>query len=651
MIPEAQTAATALPPFISSFHRKTRGCSPGRVYCPGAPRAFRGTSPAEPFSTHMIPTRFTSRDKSRTRFILCAAFTAAVCWVAAPADVSAQPLAPPAAAPAFSQIIIFGDDFSDNGNFRHRAEDDWNLSYPGGAYNYSDGRFTNSSDTSPGSDLYSGLWHEQLSRIFLGRSAETPREEGGNVFAFAGSTTEDGTRKKSIVGIFGNDVDVTVDNMSEQVDDYITRRGVDPNALFVLWAGANDLLHEDDPANVAATAGRVALLMNRLADAGARKFLIPNVPPLGALPLFGDDGDAQEAKNTASAEYRAELQSSLAAVVDDLAARGVQAQLYAVDVWSLFIREAADPLCYGFTDIHHPAQGEDVDPDKHLFWDEEHFTTAAHYHIALEANRVLTGTAVAPGRTVNLSTRVALTDGTVAFGGFIITGTEPKRVLIRGIGPSLRDRGISNALGNPLIQLFDSNGEPGPVNEDWQDSPQADEIAATGLAPDHRLESALLRTLAPGSYSVRLRGDSGPGVGLVEIYDLNTEADSTLANVSTRGPVGTGDNVMVAGMIIDSGGEAIVVVRAIGPSLAAAGVAAPLQDPILDLRNSNGDLISTNDNWKDGQAVAARATLLAPSDEREAVITASVTPGSYTAIVRGRDDTVGEALVEVYRLP
>ena len=177
-------------------------------------------------------------------------------------------------------------------------------------------------------------------------------------------------------------------------------------------------------------------------------------------------------------------------------------------------------------------------------------------------------------------------------------------------------------------------------------------LPATGVAPKNDLESAIVLTLAPGSYTARLTGvTGGTGIGVVEVYDLDAAANSNLANVSTRGAVGTGDNVMIAGVIIGSGGDPITVVRAIGPSLSNAGITSPLQDPIIQLYNSDGTLLVTNDNWRDGQPTAAKATLLQPSDDFESVIIASLAPGNYTAVVSGKDNTTGVGLVEVYRLP
>jgi hypothetical protein len=190
------------------------------------------------------------------------------------------------------------------------------------------------------------------------------------------------------------------------------------------------------------------------------------------------------------------------------------------------------------------------------------------------------------------------------------------------------------------------------TNDDWKNSSDATEIMNTGMAPPRDLESAIIASLAPGNYTVALAGkDGGTGNGLIEIYDLASASSSTLANVSTRGYVGTGDNVMIGGLIIDSGEFPIVVLRALGPSLAAAGIAEPLPDPTIELYDQDGTLLASNDNWKQGQPQSVVATQLAPSDDREAVIVAFTPPGNYTAVVRGKDDATGVALVEAYRLP
>ena len=567
------------------------------------------------------------------------------------AAASAHAQTPSPTPPTFSKIIVFGDSLSDVGNLRDRMEDK-GFNYPGGEYNYSDGRFTNSSDTDPSSETYVGVWHEQLARDFLNLPRATHSQDGGDAFAFGGATTRDGTSDFSIVGLFGNDITVTIDNMGKQVDDYLASRVIDPTALYIVWGGGNDLFNDDSSSNVTATSGRMAMLVSRLAEAGARNFLVPNVPPLGGVPRYEDDRETQDEKNEASADYRGQLDADLDATLASLAAQDItNAAIYRMDVWALFVRFAIDPSAFDFENIRDPARGEDVDPDKYAFWDDLHPTTAGHFQIAKEANRVLSGAVAPASRALNVSTRVTVGSAdNVAIGGFIVTGTEPKRVILRGIGPSLAQDGVQGTLADPTIELFDAAQTSLAVNDNWRDT-QAAEIIATTLPPENDLESAIVQTLPPGDYTVVLSGkDAGVGVGLVEIYDLDSAADSTLANLSTRGAVGTGEDVMIGGVIIGDGENPIVVVRAIGPSLASATVTNPLQDPVLELYDNNGVIIGQNDDWGTGQRLAAKATLLVPNDERESVVVASLAPGNYTAIVRGANDTTGVGLVEVYRI-
>jgi hypothetical protein len=225
-------------------------------------------------------------------------------------------------------------------------------------------------------------------------------------------------------------------------------------------------------------------------------------------------------------------------------------------------------------------------------------------------------------------------------------------VLIRGIGPSLTGSGLQNVLGDPTLELFTQANTSLAINDNWKTAQEA-EIAATGLAPQNDLESALIRSLPPGQYTAVLSGrNGGSGIGLVEIYDLDAAGDASLANISTRGFVGVGDNVLIGGFIVGSGEGPIGVVRAIGPSLINFGIANALLDPTIELHNGNGDEIGFNDNWKDGQTSAAtRAIGLTPTDDREAALVASLNPGNYTVIVRGKNNTTGVALVEAYRIP
>jgi hypothetical protein len=240
----------------------------------------------------------------------------------------------------------------------------------------------------------------------------------------------------------------------------------------------------------------------------------------------------------------------------------------------------------------------------------------------------------------------------VLIGGFIITGTEAKRVILRAIGPSLTRRGVANALTDPILSLFDANDNLIAENDNWRDTQQA-EILATQIPPTDDRESAIVMILPPSRYTALVVGkNSTSGIGLVELYDLDPTVGSILANISSRGFVGTGNNVLIAGFIIrPNGTSANVVLRAIGPSLSASSVSGTLQDPTLELHDANGTLTAANDNWRDSQEIVIQLTGLGPTDNRESAIFATLTAGNYTAIVRGRNQTTGVALVEVFRVP
>jgi phospholipase/lecithinase/hemolysin len=560
-------------------------------------------------------------------------------------------------APAFSQIVVFGDSLSDTGNVRDRTDSKsgGTVKFPGGDFNYSDGRWTNSSDTDPGSATYVGVWHEQLARTFLSMTPATFSLGGGSNYAFGGATTNNGTHDEIVVSTsaFG-DVTITIDDMGRQMDDYLNGHAIDPNALYIVWGGGNDLFNDDSVTNVVATAERATALMTRLANAGAKYIMVPNVPPLGIIPEYAGTPSKQQSLSRAAVDYRNALSADLKAAVADLALQGITPTLYPLDVWTNTIRVMTYPSRYGFLNVNSSAQGNSsANPDQYLFWDKKHPTTAGHYWTAKGANDALTLPFMAPGKAVNLATRVFVDTGErVAVAGFIVTGDVSKKVLLRGIGPSLAANGVPAPLANPTITLFDSAGNVVMTNDDWKSSPDATEIMNTGIAPKNDLESAILSSLAPGNYTVALAGkDGGTGNGLVEVYDLASADNSTLANVSTRGYVGAGDNVMIGGFIVNSGEFPIVVLRALGPSLAAAGIAEPLLDPTIELYDQDGTVLASNDNWKEGQPQPVVATQLAPSDDREAVIVAFTPPGNYTAVVRGKNDTTGVALVEAYRLP
>jgi len=252
---------------------------------------------------------------------------------------------------------------------------------------------------------------------------------------------------------------------------------------------------------------------------------------------------------------------------------------------------------------------------------------------------------------VNISARLLVETGeNVLIGGFIITGDSPKVVIIRAIGPST---GVPGALQDPTLELH-SVGHPTVFNDNWKDT-QEQIIRTAGIPPTDDRESAIVAALDPGAYTAIVAGKNGTtGIGVVEVYDLGTASiDPTgaarLANISTRAFVGTGNDVMIGGFIIH-GPATSVIVRAIGPSLSAQGVEGALQDTVLELRDGSGSLIASNDDWRSTQEQQIIDTGVPPPDDRESAIVATLNPGPYTGLVKGKDDTTGVGLVDVYAL-
>jgi len=271
----------------------------------------------------------------------------------------------------------------------------------------------------------------------------------------------------------------------------------------------------------------------------------------------------------------------------------------------------------------------------------------------------------------NISTRAFVQTGdNVMIGGFIVQGTEPKRVIIRAIGPELGapPYNVPNALANPTLELHDGTGALIASNDNWQHtiiggiitSDQRGDIRNSGYAPGDGRESAIIAELPAGSYTAIVRGvDDTTGVALAEVYDLSTDSNLTLGNISTRSFVHTGDNVMIGGFIVQGTASKRVIVRAIGPELTRYGVPNAMANPTLELHDSTGALIATNDNWRTtiiggiittNQVREITASGLAPADLRESAIIAELPAGNYTAIVHGVNNTTGVGLVEVYDL-
>ena len=247
----------------------------------------------------------------------------------------------------------------------------------------------------------------------------------------------------------------------------------------------------------------------------------------------------------------------------------------------------------------------------------------------------------------NISSRLRVETGDNAlFGGFIVTGTQPKKIILRVIGPSLP---FADKLADPILELHDSSGTLLETNDNWVDSPNKQAIIDSTIPPPNNLESAIVRTLTPANYTAIVRGvNNGTGIGVIELYDLDTSANSKFANISTRGFVQSGDNVLIAGTIVIGQSSQKVIIRALGPS---TGVPGAMADPTLELHDGNGALLEANDNWVDSpNKQAIIDSTIPPPNNLESAIVRTLTPANYTAIVRGVGGSTGIAVVEVYAL-
>jgi hypothetical protein len=256
---------------------------------------------------------------------------------------------------------------------------------------------------------------------------------------------------------------------------------------------------------------------------------------------------------------------------------------------------------------------------------------------------------------MDLSTRGTTSTGNnVLIGGFVVQGSQPAQLVVRCLAFSLASYGIPNALSDSVIELYDANNHLIASNDDWFTSPSAETISSYHLDPPNSIESALLVTLTPGNYTAIVRSFSNAqqpatsGVALFEVYDLRNSS-SRLGNVSTRGQVGTGDNILIGGLIVGGSTPKPVVIRALGPTLTQFGVTGVLADPYLELRDRNGNLVEANNDWQQSpQATTIMAHGKAPSNAKESAMAPTLTPGNYTALVFGVGGTTGTALVEVY---
>jgi glucose/arabinose dehydrogenase len=280
------------------------------------------------------------------------------------------------------------------------------------------------------------------------------------------------------------------------------------------------------------------------------------------------------------------------------------------------------------------------------------------YYLAQGAGGQVFRVSAVAAQPLNISVRSRVGTGNdVMISGFIITAGSAKKVILRGLGPSLQQADVPNPLPDPFLELHAGDSSLISTNNNWKENPPADQLDITSnqLAPSNDLESAIVATLQPGTYTAIIRGQGNTsGVGLLEVYDVNTTGTSRLANISGRASVQTGTNVLISGFIVGQNiGAAKVIVRGIGPSLAQSGITNPLSDPTLELRDNNGALVIGNDNWQDdtNQAAQISASGLAPGNAQESAIATSLVPGTYTAIVAGKNGGTGVGLVEVYNLP
>jgi hypothetical protein len=275
----------------------------------------------------------------------------------------------------------------------------------------------------------------------------------------------------------------------------------------------------------------------------------------------------------------------------------------------------------------------------------------------------------AGSRLVNISSRSqVLTGGGIAIAGFVIEGPAgvPKQVLIRGVGPGLTAFGVTGALASPSLALYSSTtGAVVDTNTGWGTGADASQVAAvtaqlgTFALQSGSADSALLENLLPGPYSVQLSGaGSTTGVGLVEVYETNTAVPSLLANISTRAEVGTAGNILIAGFVVNGTQPARVLVRGVGPGLAAFGVTGALAQPVLTVYDSAGNAVATNTGWQTAPDPAEIASVggvvgafALQSGSADCALVLSLAPGSYTAQVTGAAATTGIALVEVYQAP
>ena len=253
-----------------------------------------------------------------------------------------------------------------------------------------------------------------------------------------------------------------------------------------------------------------------------------------------------------------------------------------------------------------------------------------------------------------ISTRMNVGTGdNVMIAGFTVWGSQSKTVIVRVLGPTLGSFGVANVLSDPTLELHDSSGATIATNDDWQIGSQTSQISSSGYAPNNSNESAIIATLAAGAYTAIVHGyNNSTGAALVEVYELDT-LSTRLSGISTRGQVGTDQNVLIGGLSISGSTSKKLIVRALGPCMASPpfSLSGTLSDPTLELHDSSGNLLASNDDWSSGtQAAAISASGFQPPNAKESAIIVTLASGNYTAIVRGANNSSGIALVDAYDL-
>jgi hypothetical protein len=319
-----------------------------------------------------------------------------------------------------------------------------------------------------------------------------------------------------------------------------------------------------------------------------------------------------------------------------------------------FANDSLDPTGYGEGQTFIGSKNVTTDASGNISFNASFSQIGANQRVTATATDPVNNTSEfsgAIGQLLNISTRMEVqTGGSVLIGGFIVGGSGPMDVLLRALGPTLQNFGVNGFLADPTLELHDGAGNLLMSNDNWKDTQQAS-IMATGLAPPNDLESAILHNFTPGNYTgIVLGKNNTTGVALIEAYDLSKLDNITLTNISTRGFVDVGQNLMIGGFI-SGNGVVRVIIRALGPTLSQFGVPNVLADPTLELHDGNGTLIASNDNWKDTQQAEIQASGKAPPNDKESAIIAVRPATNSTAIVSGKNNTTGNALVEVYVLP